>query len=182
MRSEPRCALCGPRGAGALWAQKKGLRRGQGLGAPICLAAACTSATAAARRTVARPRASAPGTGWPRGAARPRSPGDPGPRPGLPLLATGCVSAAPAGPCRWSQAKRRRAAWSPISLLEHCGPTHHPLSTFSGCMVWESGCFPFHFLLSSASVGMALLLQYHGLQNSVPSLCLLESFGVWAAE
>lgn len=90
-RSDPRCALCGPRGAGALWALKKGLRRGHGR--PY-LARSCTLATAAAQpgRVQSReaPRRRRGAQAGPEGATPPRSPRDPGRRPGLPLLATLC--------------------------------------------------------------------------------------------
>lgn len=91
MRSDPRCALCGPRGAGALWALKKGPRRGRGR--PY-LARSCTSATAAAQPGRVQSREAPRRRRWrraqagPGGATPPRSPRDPGPRPGLPLPAT----------------------------------------------------------------------------------------------
>lgn len=90
MRFDPRCALCGPRGAGAL---KKGLRRGHGR--PF-LALSCTSAMAARQpgleqiREAPRRRRRRPAQARPGGATPLRSPRDPGPRPGLPLLATLC--------------------------------------------------------------------------------------------
>lgn len=82
MRSDPHCALCGSRGAGALWALKKELRRGHGR--PY-LARSCTSATAASQpgrvqsREPPRRRRRRLAQAGPGGAAPSRSPRHPGP-------------------------------------------------------------------------------------------------------
>lgn len=114
MRSDPRCALCGPRGAGALWALKKGLRRGHGR---LYLARSCTLATATATATTAAQRGREQSREAPRrrrhrraqagpgGATRPRSPRGPG-SPCWPLR----VTAAPATPRTESQESRKASA------------------------------------------------------------------------